>query len=339
MKILLVGGAGYIGSHVALQFLEREDQVGIFDNLSSGLKSNVDKRARFSEGDIRNFDQIAAVLEEGWDAVIHLAAFKAAGESMITPEKYSHNNISGSLNLIAACSKAKVKNFILSSSAAVYGEPEYLPVDEYHPTRPANYYGYTKLAIEENLEWYSQLRDLSYVSLRYFNAAGYDNEGRVLGLEANPANLIPVVMEVAMGIRPNLLVFGSDWDTPDKTAIRDYVHVTDLANAHVLAVDHLLEGKGNLIVNLGSENGISVQQIVDTAARSAWRMCQGADAIIVNMNTSFGIDIAEDPHQHRPLRMALRLVLGEPALVQQPLHEGVVFGDLPHLAVAQQVES
>jgi len=265
MKILLVGGAGYIGSHVALQFLERGDQVGIFDNLSTGLKSNVDKRARFFEGDIQQYEHIASVLEEGWDAVIHLAAYKAAGESMVAPEKYSNNNISGSLNLIAACSKAKVKNFILSSTAAVYGEPEYLPVDEYHPTRPTNYYGYTKLAIEENLEWYSQLRDLSYVSLRYFNAAGYDNEGRVLGLESNPANLIPVVMEVAMGIRPNLLIFGSDWDTPDKTAIRDYVHVTDLATAHVLAVDYLMEGKGNLIVNLGSEHGISVQQIVDTA--------------------------------------------------------------------------
>lgn len=265
MNVLLVGGAGYIGTHVALQFLERGDKVGIFDNLSSGLRSNVDERAEFFEGDIQNYDQIAEVLSKGWDAVIHLAAFKAAGESMIAPEKYSQNNISGSLNLITACSKAKVRNFILSSSAAVYGEPEYLPVDEHHPTRPTNYYGYTKLAIEENLEWYSKLREMSFVSLRYFNAAGYDSEGRVLGLESNPANLIPVVMEVAMGMRPNLLVFGNDWDTPDKTGVRDYVHVTDLANAHVLAADYLLEGKKDLIVNLGSESGLSVQQIIDTA--------------------------------------------------------------------------
>ncbi len=265
MNVLLVGGAGYIGTHVALQFLERGDTVGIFDNLSSGLRSNVDERAEFFEGDIQNYDQIAEVLSKGWDAVIHLAAFKAAGESMIAPEKYSQNNISGSLNLITACSKAKVRNFILSSSAAVYGEPEYLPVDEHHPTRPTNYYGYTKLAIEENLEWYSKLREMSFVSLRYFNAAGYDSEGRVLGLESNPANLIPVVMEVAMGMRPNLLVFGNDWDTPDKTGVRDYVHVTDLANAHVLAADYLLEGKKDLIVNLGSESGLSVQQIIDTA--------------------------------------------------------------------------
>ncbi|MFA5699384.1 MAG: UDP-glucose 4-epimerase GalE [Sphaerochaeta sp.] len=265
MNVLLVGGAGYIGTHVALQFLERGDQVGIFDNLSSGLKSNIDERATFFEGDIRSYEEISDVLNQGWDAVIHLAAFKAAGESMVAPEKYSQNNIAGSLNLITACAKAKIKNFILSSSAAVYGEPEYLPVDENHPTHPTNYYGYTKLAIEENLEWYSQLRGLSYVSLRYFNAAGYDSDGRVLGLEANPANLIPVVMEVAIGTRPNLLVFGNDWDTPDKTGVRDYVHVTDLANAHVLAADYLMEGKENLIVNLGSENGLSVQQIVDTA--------------------------------------------------------------------------
>ncbi|HPY11311.1 MAG TPA: UDP-glucose 4-epimerase GalE [Sphaerochaeta sp.] len=265
MKVLLFGGAGYIGTHVALEFLERGDVVGIFDNFSSGLRSNVDSRSILYEGDIRTKAQVVAALEDGWDIVIHLAAFKAAGESMVSPIKYSENNITGSLNLITACIETEVKNFILSSSAAVYGEPQYLPVDEQHPTKPTNYYGYTKLAIEENLAWYSELKKLNYVSLRYFNAAGYDPELRMLGLENNPANLIPVVMEVAAGIRPNLLVFGTDYDTHDGTGVRDYVHVTDLAKGHVLAAEHLAAGKGNLVVNLGSEEGLSVGQIIESA--------------------------------------------------------------------------
>ena len=267
MKVLLFGGAGYIGTHVALEFLERKDMVGIFDNLSSGLRSNVSPDALFFEGDIQDKKRVIQVLEEGWDVVIHLAAFKAAGESMLRPVKYSENNITGSLNLITGCIKTGVKHFILSSSAAVYGEPSYLPVDENHPKNPTNYYGYTKLCVEENLSWYAQLKDFTYVSLRYFNAAGYDKEGRMRGLENNPANLIPVVMEVAMGIRPNLLVFGNDYDTIDGTGVRDYVHVTDLAKGHVLAADYLLANKGNLVVNLGSEEGLSVQQILDTARK------------------------------------------------------------------------
>ena len=267
MKVLLFGGAGYIGTHVALEFLQRKDTVGIFDNLSSGLRSNVSPEALFYEGDIQDKKRVIQVLEEGWDVVIHLAAYKAAGESMLRPIKYSENNITGSLNLITGCIKTGVKHFILSSSAAVYGEPSYLPVDENHPKNPTNYYGCTKLCVEENLKWYAQLKDFSYVSLRYFNAAGYDKMGRMLGLENNPANLIPVVMEVAMGIRPNLLVFGNDYDTIDGTGVRDYVHVTDLAKGHVLAADHLMAEKGNLVVNLGSEEGLSVQQILDTARR------------------------------------------------------------------------
>lgn len=265
MKVLLFGGAGYIGTHVALAFLERNDTVGIFDNLSSGLRSNVDTRCQFYEGDILNREQVRNVLSEGWDAVVHLAAFKAAAESMLKPFKYSENNITGSLILITECVRAEVKHFILSSSAAVYGEPTYLPVDEKHPTDPTNYYGYTKLCIEENLKWYSKLKEFNYVALRYFNAAGYDGDGKMMGLENNPANLIPVVMEVAAGLRPNLLVFGKDYDTPDGTGVRDYVHVTDLAKGHLLAADYLLKNHKNLVVNLGSEYGLSVQQILDTA--------------------------------------------------------------------------
>lgn len=267
MRVLLFGGAGYIGTHVALGFQDQGATVGVFDNLSTGLRSNIGPETLFYEGDITDRQAVSDVLALGWDVVVHLAAFKAAGESMVFPYKYGINNICGSLNIIGECVEHKVNRFILSSSAAVYGEPTYFPIDELHPCHPENYYGYTKLAIEENLAWFSRVHGLEYVSLRYFNAAGYDPEGRMLGLERNPANLIPVVMEVAIGKRPNLLIFGSDYPTSDGTGVRDYVHVTDLASAHVLAADYLAAGKGNLIVNLGSEQGLSVKQIIEAAKK------------------------------------------------------------------------
>lgn len=267
MKVILFGGAGYIGTHVALAFLERGDEVGIYDNLSTGLESNVSPKAKFYLGDILDREHVREVLSEGWDVAVHLAAFKAAGESMVKPEKYSENNITGSLILITECLKAGCKNFILSSSAATYGEPQYLPIDEKHPTNPENYYGYTKLCIEENLAWYSKLKGLNYAALRYFNAAGYDVDGKMLGLEKNPANLIPIVMETACGMRPNVLIFGNDYPTDDGTGVRDYVHVTDLADAHVRAADYIYSKNKNLVVNLGSEKGLSVMQIVEAARR------------------------------------------------------------------------
>ena len=271
MRVLLVGGAGYIGSHVALAFLDNGHQVGIFDNLSSGLRENLHSGSEFFEGDILDTARLAEVCAKGWDAIIHLAAYKAAGESMISPEKYSVNNISGSLNLMIAAVEHGIDTFVLSSSAAVYGEPEYLPIDENHPTNPSNYYGFTKLEIERNLRWYDQLKGLNYASLRYFNAAGYDKQGRVPGLELNPANLIPVVMEAAVGIRDELLVFGKDYDTPDGTGVRDYIHVTDLADAHVKATESVFTSKESMLVNLGSETGLSVLEIVESARQITGR--------------------------------------------------------------------
>ncbi len=271
MRVLLVGGAGYIGSHVALAFLQKGHEVGIFDNLSSGLKENLHPDSEFFEGDILDTQRLAAVCAAGWDAIIHLAAFKAAGESMISPEKYSVNNITGSLNLMIAAVEHGIETFVLSSSAAVYGEPEYLPVDEDHPTHPTNYYGFTKLAIERNLAWYDQLKGLKYASLRYFNAAGYDREGRVPGLERNPANLIPVVMEAAVGQREELLVFGDDYDTKDGTGVRDYIHVSDLAEAHVKATETVAGSKESMVVNLGSQTGLSVLEIIESARRITGR--------------------------------------------------------------------
>ncbi|MFP4266507.1 MAG: UDP-glucose 4-epimerase GalE [Spirochaetaceae bacterium] len=271
MKVVLCGGAGYIGSHVAHAFLERGYEVGVYDNLSTGLAENIPPGASFYKGDIADGERLEAVLSEGWDGVVHLAAFKAAGESMLEPEKYALNNICGSLTLIDAAVKTRVRGFVLSSSAAVYGEPKYLPVDESHPTNPENYYGFTKLEIERNLQWFDTLRGLRSASLRYFNAAGYDPENRVGGLEKNPANLIPVVMETAAGLREKVSIFGSNYPTPDGTGVRDYVHVNDLAEAHVTSLEYIIRNDTSLTVNLGSESGLSVLQILESARRISGR--------------------------------------------------------------------
>lgn len=270
MKIAVIGGAGYIGSHTVRELLDKGHQVFVFDNLSSGLRQNLFAEAEFFEGDILKAEELeaffAAAKPEG---VVHLAALKAAGESMTEPEKYSVHNITGSLNILNASTRHGVKYFVFSSSAAVYGSPEYMPVDERHPTVPENYYGYTKLSVEGFLAWYSKLKGLRYAALRYFNAAGYDVLGRVKGLEKNPANLIPVVMEALMGKRRELLVFGNDFDTPDGTGVRDYVHVNDLARAHEMAFRYLQEKGEDLVVNLGVNRGSSVLDIIRAAERAS----------------------------------------------------------------------
>jgi len=183
MNILVIGGAGYIGSHVAKEFLERGYGVTVFDNLSSGLRENLFPDAAFIHGDIHDYPSLAQAMKHarGFHAIVHLAASKAAGESMLNPEKYSRNNISGTINIINAASEAGIRNIVFSSSAAVYGELEYLPVDERHPTNPENYYGFTKLEIERILAWYEKLRGIRYACLRYFNAAGYDVNGKSKG--------------------------------------------------------------------------------------------------------------------------------------------------------------
>ncbi len=265
MKVLVIGGAGYIGSHVVLALLDRGDQVCVYDNLSSGTRENLFPDTEFVEGDILDPDRLSRTVLRGWDALVHLAAFKAAGESMEQPEKYSVNNIVGTINILNAASRGGVKRIVFSSSAAVYGEPQYLPIDEQHPTNPENYYGFTKLEIERLLSWYDRLRDIRYAALRYFNAAGYDPKGRVRGLESNPANLLPVIMEVAVGKRERLSIFGNDYPTKDGTGVRDYIHVSDLADAHVLALDHIRRTDTSTVLNLGSESGISVREMVDTA--------------------------------------------------------------------------
>ncbi len=265
MKILVTGGAGYIGSHVVKELIETEHEVVILDNMSTGVKENINPKAEFVFGDILNINDLKRVLKPGIDAVFHFAAFKAAGESMLKPEHYAHNNLSGTINLLNTMLANEVKKFVFSSTAAVYGNPEYLPVDESHPLRPENFYGFTKLEIERLLRWYGQLKGLRFAALRYFNAAGYDIDGSIRGKEINPANLLPVVMEVASGQRQKLQVYGSDYDTIDGTGVRDYIHVNDLATAHLLALDYIIKNPDNLRINLATGEGYSVMQVIEKA--------------------------------------------------------------------------
>jgi len=263
--ILVTGGAGYIGSHVVRLLCDEGYKVIILDNFSLGRRENVDARAVLIEGDVLNAADLDKAFAHGVKVVIHFAAWKAAGESMTDPGKFAWNNISGTLFLMNALLKHGVKHFVFSSSAAVYGNPHYLPIDEKHPLNPTNYYGYTKMAIEQNLSWYSKLKGLRFSALRYFNATGYDINGKIKGKERNPSNLSPVVMEVLSGIRPVLEVFGKDYATPDGTCIRDYIHVNDLASAHLLAMDYIMEKDKDLIVNLGTGRGHSVLEVIKTA--------------------------------------------------------------------------
>jgi len=271
MNILIIGGAGYIGSHVTREFLDNGHRCTVYDNLSTGLRENLFPEAKFIHGDIHDYPLLLAAMISGpnspYDAIVHLAASKAAGESMLNPEKYSRNNISGTINILNAASAAGIKLFVFSSSAAVYGEPQYLPIDEKHPCEPENYYGFTKLEIERFLHWYDKLKGIRFAALRYFNAAGYDVKGRIKGLEQNPANLLPVIMEAASGLRPELQIFGDDYDTPDGTCIRDYIHVNDLAIGHALALDYISKNDKSITVNLGSENGNSVKEVLETARK------------------------------------------------------------------------
>lgn len=271
MHILVIGGAGYIGSHVVKELLAHNIQVTVFDDLSTGQQQNLFESADFIQGDILNVEQLEQAMSRQVDGVVHLAAKKAVGESMEYPEKYAQNNITGTLNVLNAMAKYQVKNFVFSSSAGVYGIPEYEPVDEKHPVSPINFYGFTKLEIERFLPWYHDLKGINWIALRYFNAVGYDADGDIQGLEKNPQNLLPIVMETAVGIRKKMNVFGGDYDTPDGSCVRDYIHVSDLASAHVKALSYLDNGGNSQCLNLGTGRGISVLEMIQATERLTGR--------------------------------------------------------------------
>ena len=262
-KVLVIGGAGYIGSHVVKELLANSFDVTVFDNLSTGCKENLFPEADFIQADILDEKNLDYALKQNIDAVIHLAAKKAVGESMENPQKYSINNLIGTINILNAMLNNNVKHIVFSSSAAVYGIPQYLPLDENHPINPMNFYGYTKAVIEDLLEWYSKLKDFNYIALRYFNAVGYAADESIKGKEKNPQNLLPIIMETATGKRESFSIFGNDYDTPDGTCLRDYIHVSDLASAHVLAIKRLISDKQSYRINLGTEKATSVKEMVE----------------------------------------------------------------------------
>lgn len=266
-KVLVIGGAGYIGSHVVRALLKENCAVTVFDNLSTGQECNLFKAAEFVHGDILDSDSLEKTMSRGFDAVVHLAAKKAVGESMENPQLYARNNICGSVNIFNAMVNNGVKNIVFSSTSAVYGLPEYLPMNEAHPVAPFSFYGFTKLEIERVMEWFSRLKDFHFIALRYFNAVGYAADGSVRGKEKNPQNLLPLIMEVVIGKRQILHVFGNDYDTPDGTCIRDYIHVEDLASAHVLALRKLWHDGDSGIINLGTGKGTSVLEIIQAVEK------------------------------------------------------------------------
>lgn len=268
MTILVLGGAGYIGSHTVYELIDKGEDVVIVDNLETGYKEAVHQKARFYEGDIRNRSFIDSVFDrEKIDAVIHFAANSLVGESMTNPLKYYDNNLGGTKVLLESMVAHKVDKIVFSSTAATYGEPERVPILETDKTQPTNTYGETKLSMERMFHWTGKAHGLRYVSLRYFNACGAHKSGTI-GEAHNPeSHLIPLILQVPNGQREAISIYGDDYDTKDGTCVRDYIHVTDLAQAHILAVDYLMKGNESNIFNLGNGVGFTVKEVIEAARK------------------------------------------------------------------------
>lgn len=268
MTILVLGGAGYIGSHTAYELIDRGDDVVIVDNLETGFREAVHPKARFYEGDIRNRSFIDSVFDqEKIDAVIHFAANSLVGESMVNPLKYYDNNLNGTKVLLESMVAHNIDKIVFSSTAATYGEPERVPILENDKTEPTNTYGETKLSMEKMFKWTGKAHGLRYVSLRYFNACGAHRSGKI-GEAHNPeSHLIPLILQVPNKKREAISIYGDDYDTKDGTCIRDYIHVTDLAQAHILAVEYLMKGNESNIFNLGNGVGFTVKEVIETARK------------------------------------------------------------------------
>ncbi|MBR4003224.1 MAG: UDP-glucose 4-epimerase GalE [Clostridia bacterium] len=270
MKILVTGGAGYIGSHLVTELLQQNYEVVVVDNLSTSsekslenIKKITNKDFKFYNCDIKDIEKMNKVFQENKiDAVVHFAAYSLVGESMTTPLKYYDNNIYGTKCLLESMIENNVKKIVFSSTAAVYGEPKQVPILETNETNPTNTYGETKLAIEKMMSWCDKAYGVKYVALRYFNACGAHPSG-LIGENHNPeSHLIPIILQVPNGKREFISVFGDDYNTEDGTCVRDYIHVCDLADAHILAVNYLLDGNESNVFNLGNGVGFSVKEVI-----------------------------------------------------------------------------
>lgn len=275
-NILVVGGAGYIGSHMVLALQEAGYQAVVLDNLSTGHRDAV-LNAELIVGDMADKKLLTELFATySFSAVMHFASFIEVGESVKLPLKYYQNNVAATLNLLEVMLQSGTRNFIFSSTAAVYGEPQYTPIDESHPTAPINPYGRSKWMVEEILKDLAVSDGLHYAILRYFNAAGADPEGRLGERHEPESHLIPLVLQVAAGKRQNINIYGQDYSTPDGTCVRDYIHVTDLCAAHLAALEQLRDGKPDILCNLGTSQGYSVQQVIEVA-----RQVTGCDIPVV----------------------------------------------------------
>ncbi|MFV0289182.1 MAG: UDP-glucose 4-epimerase GalE [Mycoplasmatales bacterium] len=268
MKVLIIGGAGYIGSCQTKMMCEQNYEVVVVDNLATGYEAAIDKRAKFIKGDIRDFTFINQVLqEEEIEGVIHFAALSLVGDSVDQPLAYYNNNVYGMEVLLRAMQANQVNKIVFSSSAAVYGNHKHMPLTEASLTKPTSPYGQTKLTMEQLMKWCDKAYGIKYVSLRYFNACGATIDG-TLGENHNPeTHLIPIVLQVPLGQRESVSVFGNDYHTKDGTCIRDYIHIEDLCSAHILALEKLNQGMESNIFNLGYGHGYSVQEIIETASK------------------------------------------------------------------------
>ena len=268
MAILVLGGAGYIGSHTVYELIDAGRDVVVADNLQTGFRAAVHPKARFYQADIRDRAAMDALFEkENIEGVIHFAASSQVGESMSDPLKYYDNNLGGTMVLLASMVAHGVDKIVFSSTAATYGEPEQVPILEGDKTQPTNCYGETKLAMEHMMSWVSRAHGLRYVALRYFNACGAHPSGAI-GEAHNPeTHLVPIILQVPNGQREAVSVFGDDYPTRDGTCVRDYIHVTDLAQAHILALDYLLQGGENNVFNLGNGVGFTVNEVIECARK------------------------------------------------------------------------
>jgi UDP-glucose 4-epimerase len=263
MKLLVTGGAGYIGSVVAAELLSAGHEVVVYDNLSRGYRAAVPAEAQFVQGDIADRDLLSDTIKRhAIEAVLHFAGFIEAGESMVYPERFFRNNSANTLTLLECMLQTGVSRLVFSSTAAVYGDPEQVPIRENDPLQPTNAYGETKLLVERMLEWFHRIHGLRYASLRYFNAAGATSE---LGEAHQPeSHLIPLVLQVALGKRASISIYGTDYPTKDGTCVRDYIHVVDLARAHLMSLEALAQNS-RLIYNLGNGRGFSVREVIEVA--------------------------------------------------------------------------